>query len=173
MQSGFIFSDTIEKNINLSSQPTDSCRMKEAIENAGLLNLINGLPMQLNTPLGSTGLELSGGQKQRILIARAIYKHPKILILDEATSSLDANNEKHIIEKIKNSSEGRSTIIAAHRLSTIVNADKILFIENGKIKESGTHTQLMSKRGAYYNLVSKQIDSNMTLGNHVAQKTLT
>lgn len=163
MQSGYIFSDSLEKNINLSSYPTDLHRLDEAIHNAGLTDLYSRLPMKYRTPLGATGLELSGGQKQRVLIARAIYKQPQILILDEATSSLDANHEKYVIDKIKESSEGRTTIIAAHRLSTIVNADKILYIENGEIKEEGTHSELMSKRGAYYNLVSKQTNSNQGL----------
>lgn len=124
---------------------------------ACLSDFVSTLPMGYNTSIGATGIELSGGQKQRLMIARAIYKNPEILILDEATSSLDANNEARILDNIKKSWKGRTMIIIAHRLSTIMDADQILFMENGTITESGDHMTLLSSKGGYHSLVKKQM----------------
>ncbi len=158
MQSGYIFSDTIASNISLSSEDTDLDKVRKVIEIVGLSSFIESLPMGLNTRIGTTGVELSGGQKQRILIARALYKNPEILFLDEATSSLDAFNERRISEKIQELQKGKTLIIAAHRLSTVKNADRILFMEAGKIVEEGTHEELISRKGKYYELVSNQLE---------------
>ncbi|MBD5194785.1 MAG: ATP-binding cassette domain-containing protein [Bacteroidales bacterium] len=103
-------------------------------------------------------ISTSGGQKQRLLIARALYKRPEILFLDEATSSLDARNERLITQRINQLQKGKTLIIAAHRLSTVKNADRILFMENGRIVEDGTHHQLIALKGRYYNLVSNQLE---------------
>jgi ATP-binding cassette subfamily B protein len=104
---------------------------------------------------------LSQGQRQRILIARAVYKNPQYIFLDEATNSLDAKNEREIVEKLETFYKGKTVIIIAHRLSTVRNADNIVVIDSGKIVEQGTHDILTAKRGAYYNLVKNQLE----LGN--------
>lgn len=115
--------------------------------------------MGYHTKIGNNGLELSGGQKQRLLIARAVYKRPQILFLDEATSSLDANNEHQIVKNLSTFGKGRTVIIAAHRLSTIRHANQIAFFENGKLQELGTHDELIARQGAYYNLVCNQMET--------------
>ena len=114
--------------------------------------------MGCDTPIGYNGTPISGGEKQRILIARAIYKQPRILVLDEATSSLDSENESSIIRDIKHEFRGRVTIvISAHRLSTVVDADQIIVIEKGSICEKGTHSSLLMQQGTYYKLIHKQL----------------
>ena len=115
--------------------------------------------MGYHTKIGNNGLELSGGQRQRLLIARAVYKRPKFLFLDEATSSLDANNERKIVENLSAFSQGRTVIIAAHRLSTIQHAHQIAFFEHGTLKELGTHTELIARKGSYYKLVCNQMNN--------------
>lgn len=158
MQSGYIFSDTIEANIARGDEEIDLFKVVEAANVAGLSDFIDSLPMKYKTRIGSSGVELSGGQKQRLLIARAIYKNPDLLFLDEATSSLDAVNEKVISDKIQAIQAGKTLIIAAHRLSTVRNADRILYMEKGRIVEDGTHEQLIELKGRYYNLVSNQLE---------------
>lgn len=113
--------------------------------------------MGYRTRIGSTGLELSGGQRQRIFIARAIYREPEILILDEATSSLDTVTEAEVMQRILKHFQGRSVIIAAHRLSTIIDADTIVVLKNGRIVESGNHQELLNKGSYYSELVAKQL----------------
>lgn len=114
--------------------------------------------MGYNTKIGINGIELSGGQKQRLYIARAIYKNPDLLFLDEATSSLDANNESTIIHNLVKYYKNKTVVISAHRLSTVKNADKIIYIENGRIIEEGTHHELLSLKGRYYTLVKNQLE---------------
>ncbi len=115
------------------------------------------LPLKFETKIGRDGINLSQGQKQRILIARAVYKDPPYIFLDEATNSLDANNEKEIVENLRQFYCGRTVIIVAHRLSTIKDADQIVVMENGKIYECGNHNALISKCGAYYRLIRNQL----------------
>lgn len=146
---GTIF-DNISGTSNLSID-----KAWEIIENVGLLDDILAMPMQLNTMINLNGEGLSGGQKQRILIARAIARNPKILILDEATRSLDNITQKTVIDYLAKIRTTR--IVIAHRLSTLVQVDKIFVIENGTITESGTHNELIAKKGRFYNLVQKQI----------------
>ncbi|MDD3893191.1 MAG: ATP-binding cassette domain-containing protein, partial [Bacteroidales bacterium] len=121
-------------------------------------SFISTLPLGYNTKIGSEGHGLSQGQKQRILIARAVYKDPKFIFLDEATNSLDANNERAILDNLQEFIKGRTSIVVAHRLSTVKNADQIVVIEKGRIVEVGTHKELSQKKGAYYTLVKNQLE---------------
>ncbi len=159
MQSGYIFSDSVAANISLSSDSApDMDAIRQAAKAAGIDDFINSLPMGYNTRIGQSGMDLSGGQKQRLLIARAIFRQPDILFLDEATSSLDACNERTITQNILSIQKGKTLIIAAHRLSTVKNADCILFMKEGKITERGTHSELISLKGDYYRLVNNQLE---------------
>lgn len=117
--------------------------------------------MGYNTPIGKTGMEISGGQKQRILIARAIYRNPEIVVLDEATSSLDAVTESCIIHNIMESFRNRTVVVVAHRLSTVRNADNIIVMNEGCVAEQGTHDHLLAIHGLYYELVNNQVEHNM------------
>lgn len=158
LQNGYIFSGSILENIALNSaDEMDIERIKEAARVACIDDFFSSLPMGYHTKIGSNGLELSGGQKQRLLIARAVYKRPQILFLDEATSSLDANNERKIVENLTSFAKGRTVIIAAHRLSTIRSAHQIAFFEKGILKELGSHSELIERKGAYYNIVRNQM----------------
>lgn len=157
MQDGFIFSDTITKNITLSNEINEQ-RLKEAIEIANISDYIKTLPMGMETQIGAKGIGLSQGQKQRILIARAIYKNPSYIFLDEATNSLDSNNEKITSEKLNSFLSQRTAIIIAHRLSTVKRADRIVVMKNGYIKETGTHNELLKLKGEYYDLIKNQLE---------------
>lgn len=131
-------------------------RVASAARTACLDSLLDKLPLGLHTLVGPTGMELSGGEKQRLLIARAVYRDTPVLLLDEATSSLDAPTEKQIVENLKNYGEGRTMVIAAHRLSTITHADQIIFMDGGKVIEAGTHASLLSLSGRYSAFVKGQ-----------------
>ncbi len=157
MQENFIFSDTVENNIMLG-ETRDSQRLENAIETACLSEYVEKQPLGLKTKIGSEGIGVSGGEKQRIMIARAVYKHPQYLMLDEATSSLDAENERKISENLEKSFSGSTRIVIAHRLSTVKNADNIVVLRHGKVAESGTHAELVRKRGYYYDLVHNQLE---------------
>jgi ATP-binding cassette subfamily B protein len=161
MQDGFLFPDTIAANIAPGTEEIHEDRMADAAEIANIRGFIESLPLGYNTKIGANGHGLSEGQKQRLLIARVIYKNPEIIIFDEATNSLDANNEKVIVENLSEFFEGKTVIVVAHRLSTVRNADKIVVLDNGRIIETGTHEGLIAKRGAYFNLVKNQLE----LGN--------
>lgn len=161
MQDGFLFPDTIAANIAPGSVDINVERLVKAVDIANIKGFIESLPLGYNTKIGSNGHGLSEGQKQRLLIARVIYKDPDIIIFDEATNSLDANNEKVIVENLSEFFEGKTVIVVAHRLSTVRGADKIVVLDNGKIIESGNHESLIKQRGAYYNLVKNQLE----LGN--------
>lgn len=158
MQNGYIFSGSILENIALADPEPDHHRAQEAASMACMDEFFSMLPMGYHTKIGDNGLELSGGQKQRLLIARAVYKRPSVLFLDEATSSLDAINEKRIVHHLSSFCQGRTVIIAAHRLSTIRHADLIAFFKKGKLIEMGTHDELINKKGKYYNLVCSQME---------------
>jgi len=158
MQDGYIFSDTIENNISMYDENTDINRINNAINTANLSNFIESLPNGINTKIGVDGQSISQGQKQRILIARVVYKNPEIIFLDEATNSLDAENEKIILKNLNEFFEDKTKIIIAHRLSTVKNADKIIVIEKGKIIEQGTHIELLNIKDRYYNLVKDQLE---------------
>lgn len=156
LQEGFIFSDSIKNNIIMKNEFNDN-NLKYALEISNCNEFVNKLPFGVNTKVGKNGLNLSVGQRQRILIARAVYKNPKIIIFDEATSSLDAKNEFEITQKLQHFLNGRTTIIIAHRLSTVKNANNILVINNGEIVESGNHDSLITSKGYYYKLINNQL----------------
>jgi ATP-binding cassette subfamily B protein len=161
MQEGFIFSESIAHNIAISDDEVNLEKLLHASKMANIHDFIQEMPLKYNTIIGQEGQSLSQGQKQRILIARAIYKNPDYLFLDEATNALDANNEKIISNNLQTFFNNKTVIIVAHRLSTVKNADLIVVLDKGKIIETGNHQMLTSKKGAYYNLVKNQLE----LGN--------
>ena len=159
MQDGFIFSDTIVRNIAVGVDTIDDERLLHAVTVANIRSFIDGLPSGYNTRIGMEGSGISQGQRQRILIARAVYKNPEFIFLDEATNALDSNNEKEIMEQLNRFYAGKTVVIVAHRLSTVRNADNIIVLDNGKIAEEGTHRELTAKRGIYFQLVRNQLNS--------------
>ena len=161
MQEGVIFSESIARNIAVDDGDIDKERLLKAAEIACIKDYVMALPLKFNTKIGRDGVGLSQGQKQRILIARAVYKNPDYIFLDEATNSLDANNERSIVENLDKFYKGKTVVIVAHRLSTVKNADQIVVIDHGNVVEVGNHESLTTKRGAYYNLVKNQLE----LGN--------
>ncbi len=161
MQDGFIFSGRIVENIAVADENYDIERLQFAIETACLDDFVYKLPMGIHTKIGKAGLDLSGGQRQRILIARAIYKNPDFIFFDEATSSLDANNERKIMNHMENFFQGKTVVVIAHRLSTVRNADQIIVLDKGRIVEIGCHDELVEKKNYYFSLVKNQLE----LGN--------
>jgi len=158
MQEGFIFNDTVMNNIAVAEEKPDADRLVEVAKAANIYDYILELPNGFHTKLGSQGTSMSMGQKQRILIARALYRNPSVLILDEATSSLDANNEREITQNLMKIFKNRTVIIVAHRLSTVRHADNIVVLDRGHITEIGNHQDLVSSEGMYYNLVRNQLE---------------
>jgi len=158
LQDGFIFSDTIANNIVLDETTLDKKRLLHAVEMANIREYIEELPLKYNTKIGMEGSGISQGQRQRLLIARAVYKNPYFLFFDEATNALDANNERIILDNLKEFYKGKTVVIVAHRLSTVQHADNIIVLDKGKIVEEGTHQELTKKRGAYYTLVKNQLE---------------
>ena len=156
MQDGKVFSDTIINNIVLDDDHIDYDRLHEVCKIAQLEEEINAMPNGFDTTVGETGRGLSGGQKQRLLIARALYRNPKMLFLDEATNALDTINERKIVDALNNAFEHRTVVVIAHRLSTIQNADQIVVLDKGHIVEVGTHKTPMENKKRYYELVSSQ-----------------
>lgn len=161
MQEGFVFSDTIAGNIGVSDEKPDMEKVRKAVRIANIEDFIGGLPLRYNTKIGAEGNGVSTGQKQRLLIARAAYKGSRYLFFDEATNSLDANNERVIMENLDELFENRTVVIVAHRLSTVKNADNIIVLDKGRVVEQGTHKELTEKKGYYYELVKNQLE----LGN--------
>ena len=142
--------------------PKTSISWKEKIiratETANIKEFVENLPLGYNTRIGNDGHGLSTGQKQRLLIARAVYKNPDFIFFDEATNALDAKNEKTIMDNLGSFFKGKTVVIVAHRLSTVKNADQIVVLEKGEIAETGTHKELVDKKGAYFNLVKDQLE---------------
>ncbi len=161
MQDNFIFNDNIQKNITVTNDKPDHERLLNACKTANILPFIESLPLGFYTKLGAEGNGISGGQKQRLSIARAVYKDPRFIFFDEATNSLDANNEKVILENLVTFFKNRTVVVVAHRLSTVRRADKIVVLDNGEVLEEGTHAELVSKKGKYFELVKNQLE----LGN--------
>ena len=158
MQEGKIFSDTVLNNIVLNDEHLDHDRLHECCRIAQIEDEINAMPKGFDTLIGETGRGLSGGQKQRLLIARALYRNPQYLFLDEATNSLDTINERKIVEALNKAYEQRTVVVIAHRLSTIRNADQIVVLHKGQIVEVGNHEELMKRNGYYSELVASQAD---------------
>lgn len=157
LQDGKIFNDTIINNIVMGDEDIDQARLKEAVRIAQIAVEIGQMPLGYHTRVGEVGRGLSGGQKQRILIARALYKDPDFLFLDEATNALDALNEYKIVMALRDAFKKRTVVVIAHRLSTIMHADQIIVLKDGFIAEAGTHAELMKRQKHYYELVSKQL----------------
>ena len=159
MQDGFIFSDTIARNIAVGDEYPDVDKLMHAIKVANIADFIEELPLGLNTKIGAAGNGISQGQRQRMLIARAVYKNPEYIFFDEATNALDANNEKVIMENLKTFFKGKTVVIVAHRLSTVIDADNIIVLDKGRITDQGTHQQLtLNGKGEYYELVKNQLE---------------
>ncbi|WP_353720110.1 peptidase domain-containing ABC transporter [Dyadobacter sp. 676] len=158
MQDGFIFSDTIAKNIAVADEVVDMTKLRQAAMLANIHEFIESQPQGYFTIIGAAGKGLSQGQRQRILIARSVYKDPSLLLFDEATNSLDANNEAMIVRKLEEFFKGRTVVVVAHRLSTVKHADQIIVLEGGQVVETGTHSELVARQGKYFELVSNQLE---------------
>lgn len=161
MQDGFIFSDTIANNIAVGEDFIDKKRLLHAVETANIKEFIESLPLKYNSKIGMEGNGISQGQRQRLLIARAVYKNPDYLFFDEATNSLDTNNERIIMDNLMQFYKGKTVVIVAHRLSTVQHADNIIVLDKGRVIEEGTHHELTAKKGAYYTLVRNQLELGM------------
>lgn len=170
-QDTYLFNGTILENLLYAKPDATKEEIKNALEIANIWDFVEKLPHKLDTIVGNRGLKLSGGEKQRISIARAVLKDPKILILDEATSSLDSVSEESIQSALSTILKGRTSIVIAHRLSTIMAADKILLLEDGVIKESGTHDELLIKSGGYKKLYETQFRRVLDYENQKERKT--
>lgn len=153
-----IFSESIARNIAVDDGEVDVDRLEQAARIANIHDYIMSLPLKYNTLIGRDGIGLSQGQKQRILIARAVYKQPSFIFLDEATNALDAKNERAIVENLDTFYQGRTVVVVVHRLSTVKNADQIVVLDSGKVVETGNHASLIEKQGTYYNLVKNQLE---------------
>lgn len=158
MQEGVIFSDSIARNIATADENPDPGRLEAASRAACLHETVMSMPLKYDTNIGRDGVGLSQGQKQRVLIARAIYRNPEFIFLDEATNSLDAKNEREIVENLRGFYKGRTVVVVAHRLSTVCDADNIVVLEGGRIAEQGTHAELTARGGLYYNLIKNQLE---------------
>lgn len=159
MQDTYIFSESIARNIAMSDLNIDEEKLQYALKKSNIEEFVSSLALKHHTLIGSLGNGLSNGQRQRLLIARTVYKNPDYIFFDEATSSLDSNNERIIYDNINEIFKGKTMIIIAHRLSTVKNADKIVVLDYGEIAECGTHLELLSLKGIYYNLVKNQLDN--------------
>lgn len=158
MQDGFIFSESIAQNIGVGDDHIDIEKLRHAVTVANIRDFIDSLPLGYNTKIGMEGNGISQGQRQRILIARAVYKDPEFIFLDEATNALDANNEKEIMKHLHEFYKGKTVVVVAHRLSTVRDADKIVVLDQGKVAEEGTHEELTALKGKYYELVRNQLE---------------
>lgn len=176
-QEPVLFAGSIKENIMFGKPDATDAEVEEAARVANCYNFIIKFPKAFETVIGERGAQLSGGQKQRIAIARAVVKNPKILLLDEATSALDVYSEKVVQKALEKAGRGRTTIVVSHRLSTITDADEIIFMDKGVMVERGSHAQLMTKRGRYFNLVranqkSDEEDAEKRMHHQKRRKTI-
>jgi ATP-binding cassette subfamily B protein len=155
-QNTILFSGTVRENITYGLDHVDDKRLQEVLELANVSQFVRDLPKGLDTIIGEHGGRLSGGQRQRISIARAFIRDPRVIVLDEATSALDVVSEKLVQEAIQRLISRRTTLIVAHRLSTIRNADRVVVMNQGRIVEQGTHDELMTREGEFFRMVSLQ-----------------
>ena len=153
-----VFNDTIQNNIVLNDEDVDYEALQQATQIANIAQEIERMPLGYQTAIGEMGRGLSGGQKQRLLIARALYKKPEYLFLDEATNALDTINEQKIVQALNSVFQNRTVIVIAHRLSTIKKADQIIVMKDGMVVEMGTHDSLMKNKRKYYELIQSQYD---------------
>ena len=158
MQESVIFTDSIARNIAIEDDEIDMERVQQAAAIANISEFIESLPLKYDTIIGPEGMGCSKGQQQRLLIARAVYKNPRFLFLDEATNSLDATNEREIVESLQDYFKGRTVVVVAHRLSTVCNADNIVVLDHGRIVETGDHKSLCARKGYYYSLIKNQLE---------------
>jgi ATP-binding cassette subfamily B protein len=158
MQDSFIFSESIVKNIAVGEEKVDMEKLRRAVKVANINDFIESLPLGFNTKIGTEGNGISMGQKQRILIARAVYRNPEFIFLDEATNSLDSNNESLIVQNLDSFLKGKTVVVVAHRLSTVKHADQIVVLNKGVISERGTHHELVNLKGEYFTLVKNQLE---------------
>jgi ATP-binding cassette, subfamily B, bacterial len=159
LQESSIYSSSLEYNITLqNSEEVNYDLLNQAINLACLTDFVNELPLGTDTKLSLNGLNISSGQKQRVLLARLIYKNPQYVFLDEATNSLDANTERVILENLSSFFTGKTVVVVAHRLSTVMNADQIVVLDKGKVVETGDHRSLIENKGSYYTLIKNQLD---------------
>ena len=154
-----LFDDTVRANIAYANMEASEEKIKEACNFAAATEFIEKLPQTFETIIGENGVKLSGGQKQRISIARAVLKNSPIILLDEATSSLDAESEEKVQNAVMKLTQNKTTLVIAHRLSTIIRADKIIVVNQGQIADIGTHNELLKKSMIYKNLYSKQLSA--------------
>lgn len=161
-QDGYIFSDTIANNIAIGDDDVNIVKIRRAAKVANIEDFIVSLPLGYATKIGMEGSGISSGQRQRILIARAVYKDPEFIFLDEATNSLDTGNERIIMENLKDFYKGKTVLVVAHRLSTVRNADNIIVLDKGAVVEQGVHKSLIEQKGVYYDLVKNQLELNKT-----------
>ena len=171
-QEPVLFATSIRENLRYGKKDATEQQMWDALDQANAKNFIQHLEKGLDTFVGSGGSQLSGGQKQRICIARAILKNPPILLLDEATSALDRTNEAMIQKTLDKVSKGRTTIVIAHRLTTVQNSDKIIVIDSGMLAEEGTHSELIRKGGKYEALAKNQVKGEVEQALHTIQQFL-
>jgi ATP-binding cassette subfamily B protein len=158
MQEGYVFSGSILENVTMSTPEPDYEWFVHSLKLAELYDKVESLPMKAYTKIGEVGISLSGGETQRLLIARAIYKNPAFVFLDEATSAMDTITEKRIMTNLAAFLQNRTAVIIAHRLSTVKYADNIIVMKNGQVAEQGTHHQLLALQGVYYQLVENQLE---------------
>jgi subfamily B ATP-binding cassette protein MsbA len=166
-----LFNDTVRANILYGRPDADEAAVIDAAKSAAAHDFIMQLPMGYDTIVGERGLRLSGGQRQRIAIARAMLRNAPILLLDEATSALDSEAERQVQTALARLMKGRTTVVIAHRLSTVTNADLIYVLEDGRVADSGTHHQLLARDGVYARLCRMQFEDNLTLGDAAAPKS--